>query len=433
MNKVVFGGHIPKPDDPVKARHNFAGWQLGDTPFDFDNPVTDHQFADNSHLSFKAIWKPHTYVGTFDAPNFCEQTVLHYGGLVTYPTEPTLPGHNFVGWKLNDELIDSSFVIDDDFAQERDLVDGSEICFTAYFEPFTFTFSFDLDGGTQPQSTPAPVPVKKSRVSKSITNDQWAKLLTEASMKVTCEESRRKVRDEIVAQAIESGAPFRMATKAAKMTSLGELHIDDLQQEVLIVLINMVDEELTNPGSWTKKGKWGVCWWNKFRGRINSHAEKEYASGMTSTSVPIRRQITANRLWNEYQSLGLAHLHSDFFSWANAKLGEAESRIRISEAEAARAIAGLSYHLATPFDELEPVASSSYSPEISESFDTSALLEACIVKGGTIATVAKAWLENGPKSLPEVAAICKIPLPKIQSWVSKIATIGVQIGLGDEL
>lgn len=89
-------GRVEKPEDPSKTGYEFDGWYDGDTPYDFDKPVT-------GNLTLTAKWRATRHTVTFDTAGGSDlqaQTVA-YGEKATKPADPTRDGWEFDGWLLD--------------------------------------------------------------------------------------------------------------------------------------------------------------------------------------------------------------------------------------------------------------------------------------------------------------------------------------------
>lgn len=91
---IILGNRVSEPQPPTKANHEFLGWYIGDTRWDFDTPVTDS-------VTLKAKWKSTlTYKVTFN-PNNGDDVFVHEipaGKTVTKPEPVSTPLSVFDGW-----------------------------------------------------------------------------------------------------------------------------------------------------------------------------------------------------------------------------------------------------------------------------------------------------------------------------------------------
>ena len=97
--EIVSGGKAVKPAAPEKDGYVFAGWYIGETPYDFDNAVTEN-------ITLTAKWSEavQVYVVTFDSDggsNVPAQEVER-DGKAARPKDPVKDGYVFAGWYLGE-------------------------------------------------------------------------------------------------------------------------------------------------------------------------------------------------------------------------------------------------------------------------------------------------------------------------------------------
>lgn len=118
--EVIDGELVQMPNQPAKVGHGFINWFLGDTPYDFNQPV-------NSDLTIRADWEVLKYA--FKVLDFNGNTVveeqLPYG---TYfkpliPNAPFLFGFRFIGYNTEaNTMIDEDITIEPIFDSVIDFV-----------------------------------------------------------------------------------------------------------------------------------------------------------------------------------------------------------------------------------------------------------------------------------------------------------------------
>ena len=95
---VTKGATFYEPKDPVRDGYYFAGWNNGDTKFDFSTKITED-------ITLTAQWEKKTaYKVTFDTMggSEVETQVVEENTLVKRPSDPTRNGYTFGGWYLAD-------------------------------------------------------------------------------------------------------------------------------------------------------------------------------------------------------------------------------------------------------------------------------------------------------------------------------------------
>ena len=135
VKEVKDSEKIARPDAPTKTGYTFLGWYDGDETFDFDTAV-------RKDYSLKAKWKIQTFTVSFDVNGgtgeYSNQTI-NYGEKMdaTKVSDPTMEGHNFLGWYDGDNKVDiAALEIKKDYALK------------AKWDIETFSVSFNSDGGT---------------------------------------------------------------------------------------------------------------------------------------------------------------------------------------------------------------------------------------------------------------------------------------------
>lgn len=112
---VEHGKTAVKPADPTREGYTFLGWYAGDDAYDWNTPVT-------GNLVLTARWlrdeqpRPNAYTVRFDTGNGSKidpQTVKQ-GGKAKKPTDPTLDGYRFIGWRLDGRDYDFNTVVSKD-------------------------------------------------------------------------------------------------------------------------------------------------------------------------------------------------------------------------------------------------------------------------------------------------------------------------------
>ena len=92
---VEHGKTIAEPADPTRAGFAFEGWYVGDTEYDFTQPVT-------SDLTLTAKWtEVHTVTLVYGRGDI-EPVPVKDGATYTLPAAPAKPGYIFMGWKYGD-------------------------------------------------------------------------------------------------------------------------------------------------------------------------------------------------------------------------------------------------------------------------------------------------------------------------------------------
>ena len=91
---VKHGQAVNKPADPTRAGYAFEGWYVGDTKYDFTQPVT-------SNITLTAKWREIFTVTLVYGRGDIETVPVNDGEPFTLRA-PTKPGYIFMGWKYGD-------------------------------------------------------------------------------------------------------------------------------------------------------------------------------------------------------------------------------------------------------------------------------------------------------------------------------------------
>lgn len=101
--EIVSGGKAVKPAAPEKDGYVFAGWYIGETPYDFDNAVTEN-------ITLTAKWSEavQVYVVTFDSDGGSKVSAqeVERDGKAARPKDPVKDGYVFAGWYLGETQYD---------------------------------------------------------------------------------------------------------------------------------------------------------------------------------------------------------------------------------------------------------------------------------------------------------------------------------------
>ena len=92
---VEHGNTVDKPADPTRAGYAFEGWYVGNTKYDFRQPVT-------SNITLTAKWREIFTVTLVYGRGDIETVPVKDGGFFTLPSAPAKPGYIFMGWKYGD-------------------------------------------------------------------------------------------------------------------------------------------------------------------------------------------------------------------------------------------------------------------------------------------------------------------------------------------
>lgn len=129
---VEEGDKVEEPKSPKKEKHDFLGWYIGDTLYDFNNPVT-------KDLVIIAKFEKNRVVINFelDGGTGTTQKEIDKGSVLEKPKDPEKFGYYFTGWTLDGKEYDFSNKIDKD------------ITLKANYEAIEYVkVKFDTDGGT---------------------------------------------------------------------------------------------------------------------------------------------------------------------------------------------------------------------------------------------------------------------------------------------
>ena len=196
---IISGNKLTEPQAPTKANHEFLGWYLGDTKWDFDTPVTDSvtlrakwkstltykvtfnpnngddvfvreipsgktvtmpelvstplsvfdgwfysgepfnfDTPINSDITLVAKWKIFYVVTVDDGVNSPSEMTLESGSSIAAPNDPQNPGHKFMGWYYGDKK----------WSFTTDKVTSNMTLKARWEEIKTYTVTFDSNGGT---------------------------------------------------------------------------------------------------------------------------------------------------------------------------------------------------------------------------------------------------------------------------------------------
>ncbi len=136
--KITVGEKANKPDDPIRDRHTFLGWFLGEEEeaFDFDTTTI------TSDIILVAKWDQDEILVTYDlgypegeAP---DEETLFKGDKVTEPADPTRDRFEFVGW----------FEAEEEEAFDFEVSIQTDIHLIAKWNQLEAVVTFDAKGGT---------------------------------------------------------------------------------------------------------------------------------------------------------------------------------------------------------------------------------------------------------------------------------------------
>ena len=107
--RVIEGGSVVRPEDPVREGYTFIGWFVGDSEYDFSSPVI-------SDITLIAHWDAITHTVTFDSDggSSVDQQTIPYGGKAIEPMAPVKEGFTFIGWFIGDTGYDFDTVVSED-------------------------------------------------------------------------------------------------------------------------------------------------------------------------------------------------------------------------------------------------------------------------------------------------------------------------------
>ena len=128
---IEAGGVATAPEAPTKEGSTFAGWYLGEAPYDFAAPVV-------GDITLKAHWDTVRVTVTYDSDGgsaVAPQTV-DWNTAATLPDAPTKEGYDFAGWYFGDTAYDFSTPV------------KADLTLTAKWTVKTSTVTFDTAGGS---------------------------------------------------------------------------------------------------------------------------------------------------------------------------------------------------------------------------------------------------------------------------------------------
>lgn len=105
------GELITKPEDPQKEGFTFVEWQVENTKFDFNTPVTNELTL----IAYYTINEGTEIVlVTLDYQNGQNMNVVEIikGGIMNEPPQPQNPGYKFLGWYIDNDKYDFSSKLD---------------------------------------------------------------------------------------------------------------------------------------------------------------------------------------------------------------------------------------------------------------------------------------------------------------------------------
>lgn len=96
MQTISHGSKVVRPGNPSREGYMFNNWMLGDSIYNFGNPV-------DADIILVASWTPNIYSVSFDSNggSYVSSQRVEYGKFVTQPTNPTKNGYVFKEWQLN--------------------------------------------------------------------------------------------------------------------------------------------------------------------------------------------------------------------------------------------------------------------------------------------------------------------------------------------
>lgn len=139
---VADGEKANKPaNDPVKEKHEFLGWYVGETLYDFDAPVT-------KDIVIAAKFKRNRVVINYDLDGGTGSTVsveIDKDSIPDKPKTPTKFGYNFVNWMIDGKEYNFDYSISEDTTIK------------AMWEATVYVkVTFDTDGGNNINSEMLP-------------------------------------------------------------------------------------------------------------------------------------------------------------------------------------------------------------------------------------------------------------------------------------
>ena len=101
---VIYEGEIlSEPDKPIRAGHKFVKWQLNNSDYDFNKPVT-------GNITLVAVWELENFKVTFDSNggSFVQSRLVKNGDILAAPDDPVKDNCTFDGWYLDSSPYDFS-------------------------------------------------------------------------------------------------------------------------------------------------------------------------------------------------------------------------------------------------------------------------------------------------------------------------------------
>lgn len=130
---VKDGELVTKPKDPVKDKHVFIGWYVGDFLYNFNEPVT-------KDISLVAKYERNKIIITYDLDGGTGalSTEITAGTIPEKPKNPSKFGYNFIKWTINGK----------DYNFDTDIQNDTTI--KAVWEAKKYVkVVFDTDGGSE--------------------------------------------------------------------------------------------------------------------------------------------------------------------------------------------------------------------------------------------------------------------------------------------
>ena len=118
--------------NPTLEKHEFVGWYLGDTLYDFTKPVT-------GDITINAKFKRSRITINYDlncGTGSTKQIEIDIGSIPSKPKDPSKIGYDFLSWQLDGKPYNFDFPLYND------------VTIKAYYEAtIYYTVTFDTDGG----------------------------------------------------------------------------------------------------------------------------------------------------------------------------------------------------------------------------------------------------------------------------------------------
>ncbi|GJM63599.1 InlB B-repeat-containing protein [Persicobacter diffluens] len=114
---VTSGEMAEQPADPELEENIFQGWFLGETAYDFSNPVSEN-------ITLTAKWEGKTYLVAFDTQQdfLIDDVEVVSGALVEAPVLEEVDGYKFNAWMLDNQPYDFTQAVRQDIALIADWV-----------------------------------------------------------------------------------------------------------------------------------------------------------------------------------------------------------------------------------------------------------------------------------------------------------------------